>query len=204
MNASALAFGQLVEARQSIRQYRPEPVATEVVERLLRRATAAPSAHNKQPWRFIVLTDGDRRQALIDAMSDRFAEDLRADGVPSERISQLVERGRQRMGQPPLAIVLCMTLEDMDDYPDEARRQAERVMAVQSAALAGGHLLLAAAAEGLGACWICAPLFAPDVVRSALDLPQTWEAQAVVVIGHPAESGRNRARKPLQEVAVWR
>ena len=76
---------------------------------------------------------------------------------------------------------------DMDQYPDDRRQQAERVMAVQSVALAAQNLLLAAHAEGLGACWMCAPLFCPDVVRDALALPEDWEAQALI---HAGISGR--------------
>jgi nitroreductase len=77
-------------------------------------------------------------------------------------------------------------------------------MALQSCALAGGHLLLAAHASGLGACWMCAPLFAPDVVRQALALPNDWEPQAAIVLGYPAESGEARGRKPVDEVTLWR
>jgi nitroreductase len=81
---------------------------------------------------------------------------------------------------------------------------AERMMAVQSTALAGGHLLLAAQAEGLGACWVCAPLFVPDLVRRELDLPPAWEAQGVLIMGYPAEPGRDRSRRPVDEVTIWR
>ncbi len=53
----------------------------------------------------------------------------------------------------------------MDNYGDPRRDQNEYVMAAQSAAMAGQNLLLAAHDAGLGACWMCAPLFCPDVVR---------------------------------------
>ncbi len=62
------------------------------------------------------------------------------------------------------------------------------MMAVQSVALAAQNMLLMAHAEGLGACWMCAPLFCPDVVRAALALPADWEAQALLTLGYPAEA----------------
>ena len=77
-------------------------------------------------------------------------------------------------------------------------------MAEQSAALAGGHLLLAAHAEGLGACWLCAPLFASETVNRALDLPQSWEPRAFLAIGYPARSPLPSERRPLTEVLAWR
>jgi nitroreductase len=61
-------------------------------------------------------------------------------------------------------------------------------MATQSLALAGQNLLLAAHAEGLGACWLCAPLFCPHIVRDTLGLPADWEPQAFISLGWPAES----------------
>jgi nitroreductase len=69
--------------------------------------------------------------------------------------------------------------------------------------MAGALLLLAAQAQGLGACWVCAPLFAPQVVRETLGLPEGWEAQGAVLLGYPAEEGEKKSRCSLEEVAVW-
>jgi F420 biosynthesis protein FbiB-like protein len=92
---------------------------------------------------------------------------------------------------------------DMDRYPDPERSAAERLMAVQSTALAVQNLLLAAHAEGLGACWMCAPLFCPDVVSAQLNLPEDWEPQALITIGYPAEQ-KQSARQPLETRVLWR
>ena len=77
-------------------------------------------------------------------------------------------------------------------------------MAVQGVAMAGQNLLLAAHAAGLGACWICAPLFAPDVVFQVLELPEDWDPQGLVVLGWPAESPPERERMPLTKVTLYR
>ncbi len=60
-------------------------------------------------------------------------------------------------------------------------------MAVQSVAMAAQNLWLLAHAEGLGACWLCAPLFVPELVREILDLPADWQAQGLMTLGWPAE-----------------
>jgi coenzyme F420-0:L-glutamate ligase/coenzyme F420-1:gamma-L-glutamate ligase len=96
--------------------------------------------------------------------------------------------------------VACFTLDDMDRYPDARRAAAERLMAVQSTAMAVQNLLLLAHAEGLGACWMCAPLFCPDTVRAALDLPADWEPQALITLGTPAAPGRRRERRAIAEI----
>jgi coenzyme F420-0:L-glutamate ligase/coenzyme F420-1:gamma-L-glutamate ligase len=69
--------------------------------------------------------------------------------------------------------------------------------------MAGQNLLLAAHEAGLGACWMCAPLFCPDVVGSALDLPEDWQPQALVTLGYPMET-REKTRQPLETRVVWR
>ncbi|MGH7249110.1 MAG: nitroreductase family protein, partial [Pseudomonadota bacterium] len=70
---------------------------------------------------------------------------------------------------------------------------------VQSTAMAGQNLLLAAAAEGLGACWMCAPLFCQPDVKRALSLPDCWEVQGLVTLGYPAQLSPLKPRKPLSE-----
>jgi nitroreductase len=76
-------------------------------------------------------------------------------------------------------------------------------MGVQSVALACQNLLLAAHAKGLGACWMCAALFVPELIRTTLDLPETWEPQALITLGYPAES-RDSLRQPATEKTIWR
>jgi coenzyme F420-0:L-glutamate ligase / coenzyme F420-1:gamma-L-glutamate ligase len=72
-------------------------------------------------------------------------------------------------------LVVWLTMEEMDAYSDAARARAEFLIAVQSTAMAAQNLMLAAHSEGLGSCWMCAPLFCPEVVRTTLNLLQQWE-----------------------------
>ena len=76
----------------------------------------------------------------------------------------------------------------------------EHVMSIQSAAAAGTCLLLAAHAEGLGANWICWPLYAQAETRQALDLPESWEAQAMYFIGVVAEEPKGKTVRTVEEV----
>ena len=91
-------------------------------------------------------------------------------------------------------------MEDMDRYADPARQNAEYLMAVQSAAMAGQNLMLAAHAAGLAACWMCAPLFCPEVARDALGLPADWQPQGLITLGYAAVPAKRRPRKRLQEI----
>jgi len=197
------ALFKAILSRRSIRRYRPDAVPQTVIETVLTAATWAPSAHNRQPWRFCVIQSGEQKERLAHAMGDRLRRDLEADGVAEAVIAADTERSYSRITSAPVLIALCLSLADMDRYPDVQRNEKEWVMAVQSTAMAGQNLLLAAHDQGLGACWMCAPLFCPDVVSAALTLPEDWQPQALITLGYPAET-REKTRKPLETGVVWR
>lgn len=189
-------FYGVLFSRRSIRRYLPRPVPRDILERVLAAATWAPSAHNRQPWRFAVVESVERKQALAKAMGRRLRQDLEADNRPREFIEKDLSRSYSRISSAPVLIVVCLTMADMDQYPDEVRQRNEWIMATQSVAMAGQNLLLAAQAEGLGACWMCAPLFCPDVVGAQLKLPEEWQPQGLIACGYAAEIRRKR-REPL-------
>ena len=193
-----------LRSRRSIRRFRPDPVPAVVIRRILETATCVPSAHNDQPWRFAVLTTTETKNHLIEAMAADFRRDLEKDGLPEADIAARLERSHRRIHEAPVVVILCMDAIGMNSYPDPKRQQAEMTMAVQSTALAGLQLLLAAHAEELGGVWTCGPLFAPEAVRTALDLPVTWQPQAMLFIGYPAESPSIPEHKPLEQVALFR
>ena len=145
-----------VSARRSIRRYRADPLPAGTIERLIDAARFAPSAHNRQPWRFFVLQAAEDKARLADAMGDRLRVDRLADGDDPQAIDKDVANSRARIVAAPAVIAVCFTLADMDRYADARRAEAERLMAVQSTAMAAQNLLLLAHAEGLGACWMCA------------------------------------------------
>lgn len=193
---------ELMRSRRSIRHFQDRPVPPETLARLLEAARWAPSAHNRQPWRFAVIADPVRRAGLARAMGEQLRADLQADGLAADEIDRQIDRSQERIGGAPALIVLSLSMAEMDHYPDERRQQAERIMAVQSTALAAQNVLLMAHAEGLGGCWVCAPLFCPQVVRAALALPADWEAQGLLTIGYPAEQ-RTKDREPADSKTVW-
>lgn len=194
---------QTMMSRRSIRRYLDQAVPRERIEALLTAAIWAPSAHNRQPWRFVVVQSKSEKESLAQAMGDRLRHDLKQDGVPEQVITADVTRSYSRMTSAAVLIVVCMSMSDMDVYPDEKRAANEYIMAVQSTAMAGQNLLLAAHEINLAACWMCAPLFCPEVVREALELPADWQPQGIVTLGYPAEE-REKTRKPLEAVVEWR
>jgi coenzyme F420-0:L-glutamate ligase/coenzyme F420-1:gamma-L-glutamate ligase len=196
-------FWALMVGRRSIRRYTAQPVAPELLEKLLEAAIWAPSAHNRQPWRFCVVTGGATKAQLSERMAARWRQDLSADNADPSVVEWRIAISHARLTGAAALIIVAASMEEMDVYSDERRNQAEWTMAVQSVALACQNLLLAAHHYGLGACWMCAPLFAPDLVQDVLQLPATWRPQALITVGYPAET-KHKERAPLASRVVWR
>ena len=146
------------------------------------------------------MTDKSVKTKLADAMAIEFQRDLEADALSLAEIENKVGRSRDRIISAPVVIILSVDMTDMDPYPDTRRKKAEYIMATQSVANAGMQMLLAAHAEGLGSVWVCSPLFVQETVQVALELPKSWEPQAMYFLGYPAEVREARERKLIKEI----
>ncbi len=195
---------RLLTERRSVRRFLDRAVERALIERAIELACWAPSAHNEQPWRFVVVSDLTMKERLAQALGEAFRHDLLAQGVPPEEIHRRVERSRQRILSAPLAVLLCLCEEDLPPGMTERQRKGEWEMGLQSVALAGGQFQLAAHALGLATVWLCAPLFAPQAVQNALNLPSAWQAQALILVGYAAERPAPPPRKSLAEVMLYR
>ncbi|MEM1562598.1 MAG: nitroreductase family protein [Candidatus Bathyarchaeia archaeon] len=191
---------RIIRDRRSIRKYLSKNVPQEIIARIIDAARWAPSAHNAQPWRFLIIFDPEVKRRLAEAMASDWLKDLERDSVPQEEAKRLTEESIKRFSEAPVLIVAAITMREMYRYPDRRRQRFEHLMATQSLAAAIQNLLLAAHAEGLGACWFCAPLFCQETVRRVLGMPRDVEPQALITIGYPAERPEPPPRKPLKEI----
>jgi coenzyme F420-0:L-glutamate ligase / coenzyme F420-1:gamma-L-glutamate ligase len=193
-----------LRSRRSIRRFRSDPVAREILERILETATYTPSAHNKQPWRFVVLVNSKSRLRLLKAVTKKFRRDMEEDGIDQAVIRGRIESTTRRIHDAPIIIVLCQDTSEVNTQPDKERQQVEQLMGLQSASLAGLVLLLAAQIEGLGGTWICWSLFAQNETRAALDLAPNWNPIGMFFIGYPAEIPEIPQRIPLSKIVVYK
>jgi coenzyme F420-0:L-glutamate ligase / coenzyme F420-1:gamma-L-glutamate ligase len=189
-----MSIKQAIRQRRSIRKYLPKKVSEKHVLEVLEAAGWAPSAHNAQPWRFIVLSDSAVKQRLAEEMAACWAEDLAKEGKTIDASER--EFKTRRFSDAPVLIVACLTMEGMREFPDANRQISERDLAMQSFGASLQNLLLAACAYGLGACWFCAPAFCKKTVRETLKIPSSVEPQAIVTMGYPDEAP-SKNRKPL-------
>ncbi|MBN1997174.1 nitroreductase family protein [candidate division KSB1 bacterium] len=163
-----MEFTQLLTARYSVRAYKNTPVEEEKLHKILEAARLAPTAANRQPFKILVIYTPGREEEL-------------------QRIYS-----RNWFVQAPIVICVC-------SIPHDAwsRRDGKNYADVD-ATIAMDHLILAAANEGLGTCWIAA--FSPEDARDVLQLPDNWEPVAFTPLGYPADEPRTKNRKPLEEL----
>lgn len=239
MPTNAEDLHTFLRTRRSIRRFRPDPVPDEVIARILETAAHAPSAHNLQPWRFVIIPknqsaeineksassaksaedqknksaesaksaedkknksaesakSADKRFLLARALTSSLRTDMTSSGAPESEIQKRIDTSLRRIDEAPVLILLCR-----DRTAVRADTPEEHTMSIQSAAAAGTVLLLAAHAEGLGANWICWPLYAQEQTRQALNLPESWEPQAMYFLGYTAEAPKEKIVKPQEQV----
>jgi F420 biosynthesis protein FbiB-like protein len=201
--AVSIAHVDLIRTRRSVRRYEKTRLTRELVDLLIQAMSWAPSAHNRQPWRVAILEDDNWKRHLASKMADRLRLDRSADGDNAAIVDADVKRSYDRITEAPILLVICADMIDMDVYPDQRRGNAEYLIAVQSVAAAAQNLMLAAHAEGLGTCWMCAPLFCQDTVAAALSLPSSWQPQSLITLGWPSATSKVRPRGPRAGFA-WR
>ena len=195
-----------LEARRSIRSFRPEPVRAPISTRWSpprashrRRTTRARGAGS--------CSTASRRAAISRSRWARAgASTSNATASTTARIDELVDASVERLRAAPAALLGCLTWDGLDRYPDEARRRAEYGMSLLSLGAAVENLMLAATDRGYASCWVAAPIFCPETARDALALPTEWLPHALVLVGRPdpAYVGRERPPLPLDDLRVFR
>lgn len=191
-----------ITGRRSVRAFDTSPVPRDLVERAIEAAGWAPSPHGSQPWRFVVVESRERRFSLAQAMAETWRDQLRFDGQREAEVERRLRNSMDRLQRAPVLILICLHLAETEQYPDEQRLAAESTMAIQSLGAATQNLLLALYQQGLDAGWMCAPLFCPDVVRSALNLPANLDPHVLLPVGLAAADPKRRPRRPLSELIV--
>jgi nitroreductase len=203
---------QLLRSRRSVRRFSEACPPDHVLERLVELATLAPSASNKQPWRFFVVTSRDTIGRMAAAV--RAATEVIAAHVLPESKDAFLTYGDYftRFEAAPALIVpihrghtVLSHIVDADLAPRlrEAVIAMERDSGLTGTSLALMNLLLAAHELGLGASAMTGPLVAHDELRAILSVPESWGIVAVVPVGYPAEDPKPTDRKAAQKVIRW-
>jgi len=195
----------LIQSRRSIRRFADRPVSRDDLARLLEAARWAPSNHNRQPWRFLVLEERARIRALAADVGTSLETRLKS--LPALAAAYAAEFARHAAFFGDAAVLIAalhkrpasVSAALLEGVPNPTLVSGEPL----SVAMAVQSLLLAATALGLGACVLTAPLLAHEAVARSLRLPAGFEVTCLVAVGHPAESPAPPRRKRLEHVVEF-
>jgi nitroreductase len=187
-----------IRRRRSIRDYKSDPIPKDVLDKLLEALRLAPSAGNRQPYKFIFVQDEETRKKLAAAC----------------RFSPTRLDGQEFIAHAPLVVVACgstrkaitryykggkvfLTIGTTPEEIDKDPIEYDNTMPIDLA-IALDHLTLVAAAEGLGTCWI-GGLDELEVKR-LLSIPDDMRVSIVMPVGYPVSWPEARPRKPVERL----
>ena len=188
---------EVLYTSRALRRFKPDPVPEDVVFQLVDAAIRAPTGHNRQDWRFVVVTDPDARKRMQEwaeqAWRVAFAEyqdDAAIDALPrSQRLSiRAVKDLAHNLADVPL-IVVVTGMRGAHSSPG-----GSHFPAVQ-------NMLLAARALGLGGSIFNLPMVGRGELSELLGVPENNEIYCVVPIGYPTDKPGPLSRKPVKKVA---
>ncbi len=167
-----MELSEAIKGRRSIRSFNSDKIPQKYIDKLIGAAVLAPSAGNKQPWEFILVTKQELKNELVTAAG-----------------------GQQFIAEAPLVIVVCAneTL-SAERYGSRGRS----LYCLQDTAAAIQNIHLTAYSLGLGTCWVGA--FREEQVRRALQIPDGVRPVAIIPVGYAREKHSARNFRPLAEV----
>jgi nitroreductase len=197
LSSSANETLRSIHRRHSIRAFTDRAVADADIHTILDAANRAPSAHNQQSWRFIILR-GQKRHDLADLVTRRAADFPRASSI-------LMRMASRSIVSAPVVIAVANTGELIRNGSEMFRVEKEiaydffRTMEIQSSAAAVENLLLAATSLGLASVWLGILFLIKDDVLRFLGEP-AGEFMAVVPIGYAAKPAEGPKKRPLDAI----
>ena len=174
-----MEFRDVVESRRSIRKFTNDTIGDEVLLEAIRLATLAPSAHNRQPWKFKIVSE-EEKNLISDALLEKTKDIKGHTGVHTAGIIKEASK-------------LILVFIDNQIYEN-------RDMDILSIGAAIENLLLALNNMGLGAVWIGNTNIINEEISKNLNT--NYETVSSVAVGVPDQSPKARPRKDLNEVML--
>jgi nitroreductase len=184
-----------IQERHSVRLFNGTPVRDEDIATVLMAANHAPSAHNQQSWRFIVIR-GEKKQELVELVNSKATQFPKSNSV-------LLRMASRSIASAPLVVAVTNTGDLIEHgikifgMDQERAFNFFRTMEIQSSAAAVQNLLLAATSLGLATVWLGILFLIKNEVLTLLGEPK-GEFMAVIPIGYPAKTTKGPDKRPLE------
>lgn len=198
----AQTFFDHCKKRRTIREYSDKPVPRELLETLIRTAGTAPSGANKQPWRFVVVTDPRLKHEIRVAAEEEEKESYE-NRMPQEWLDDLAALGTDwHKGFLEIAPALIAVF--AINYEKEGERIRKNYYVKESVGIAVGFLL--AAIHNAGLVSLTHTPSPMDFLQRILNRPENEKPYLLIPVGYPKEGAMvpNIHRKELNEIGVWK
>lgn len=197
----AQMFYEISNRRRSIREFESKPVQTETLEFILKTAGTAPSGANKQPWRFVVVTDRDLKHEIRLAAEAEEKENYER-RMPQEWLDNLAQLGtdwhKDFLETAPVLIVVFAI-----NYENDGDTKRNNYYVKESVGIACGFLLAAIHNAGLVSLTLTpSPM---DFLQKILERPENEKPFLLIPVGYPKEGVMvpKIDRKSIEEIVVW-
>jgi nitroreductase len=196
----------LIRRRRSVRQFSGMAVSRNDLVCLFEAARWAPSNHNRQPWRFLVIEGKQQLDELAEIVRQRLSEKLKS--LPEAAAAYSGEFANYATffsNAPVLLVVLHKQPVSISTFLLAGLKNSVLVSGEPlSVAMAVQNLLLAAQSLGLGTCVLTAPFLVQDALAAKLNLPAGYDLTCLVALGHPAELPPPPRRKTIEQIVEFR
>ena len=188
---------QEIENRRSIRKYKPDKIERKLIEEIIYSASLAPSAKNRQPWKFIVY-QGEEKDKLVDVMRH---------GINSEKTThELMPEWAFAIPDAENKVPCLIAVLNTNQYTPFASIENEKRIVEISDSLSIGaaieNMILTATGYGLGTLWIANTCFAYNELMDFIGTDS--QLTGIVAVGFADEAPAKRPRKPLEEIVEYR
>lgn len=189
--------------RRSIRKYQDKPVPGELIEQIIDAGRMAPSAKNRQPWRYIVLGGESKAEFLSEMHKGILREETAEKSLPD--LSAGIADAKNTWKIMKEAPVLIVVLNSNGRNPFESIECEERFTEIFDTLSIGAsieNILLEATGLGLGTLWIANTCYAYKELMEYLGT--TNQLIGVIAVGYADETPSQRPRKPMEDVVEYR
>lgn len=193
-----MTFLELARKRRSVRIFENRDLEKELITKILEAGNLAPSAHNKQSWKFYVIS-GEKKNQLADLISEL------SNNFPRKSRTLLRMAGKSIYSAPVVISVFSTgeLVREAEDFGENIKREIENFflnMEIQSASAAVQNMLLQATELGLGAVWLGIVTLVSDKIENFLNTDN--KLLAMIPIGYPLKINQSPQKKSLKDVVI--
>lgn len=192
-----------IENRRSIRKYKRHEISKEIIEDIIYSATLAPSAKNRQPWKFIVY-QGEEKSKLVDVMH----QEIKLEKITHKLMPEWAfaipdaENTVRVMEEAPCLIAVLNTNQKTPFDSIEDEKRIVEICDSLSIGAAIENMILTATSYGLGTLWIANTCFAYNELIEFIETDS--QLTGIVAIGFANETPAKRPRKPVADIVEYR